>query len=90
MSLQDQTAAEGMAAEGTIEECLDEINDFAATLERYPPTAVAIAMSVHLQSVLRARLECDLCTPQQVREFVQELERDVLDSADSYAAEVAQ
>jgi hypothetical protein len=72
MSLQDPTAAEG-----AIEECLDEINDFVATLDRYPPTAVAVAMSVHLQTMLSALVECDLRTPQQVTQFVQELERDV-------------
>ncbi len=74
MSLQDPT----VCAE-TIEECLDEINDFVATLERYPPTALAIAMSVHLESVLRALLECELCTRQQVRELVQDLERELLE-----------
>ena len=74
MSLQDLTTA----AE-TIEECLDEINDFVATLERYPPTALAVAMSMHLESVLRALLECELCTRQQVRELVQDLERELLE-----------
>ncbi len=72
MSLQDPTTTEG-----AIEECLDEINDFVATLDRYPPTAVAVAMSVHLQTILSALVDCDLCTPQQVRDFVHELERDV-------------
>jgi len=72
MSLQDPTTTDG-----AIEECLDEINDFVATLDRYPPTTVAVAMSVHLQTMLSALVECDLCTPQQVRTFVQELERDV-------------
>ena len=72
MSLQDPTTTEG-----AIEECLDEINDFVATLDRYPPAAIAVAMSVHLQTMLSALVECDLCTPQQVRDFVQEFERDV-------------
>jgi hypothetical protein len=63
--------------DGAIEECLDEINDFVATLDRYPPTTVAVAMSVHLQTVLCALVDCDLCTPEQVRDFVRELERDV-------------
>ncbi|HEY6923604.1 MAG TPA: hypothetical protein VI653_09055 [Steroidobacteraceae bacterium] len=72
MSLQDPTTVQG-----AIEECLDEINDFVATLDRYPPTAVAVAMSVHLQTMLSALVECDLCTPQQVKDFVRELERDV-------------
>jgi hypothetical protein len=77
MSLQDLTTA----AE-TIEECLDEINDFVATLERYPPTALAVAMSMHLESVLRALLECELCTRQQVRELVQDLERELLEQVE--------
>jgi hypothetical protein len=77
MSLQDPTTA----AE-TIEECLDEINDFVATLERYPPTALAVAMSMHLESVLRALLECELCTRQQVRELVQDLERELLEQVE--------
>jgi hypothetical protein len=77
MSLQDPTTA----AE-TIEECLDEINDFVATLERYPPTALAVAMSMHLESVLRALLECQLCTRQQVRELVQDLERELLEQVE--------
>jgi hypothetical protein len=72
MSLQDPTTTQG-----AIEECLDEINDFVATLDRYPPTAIAVAMSVHLQTMLSALVECDLCSPQEIRDFVQELERDV-------------
>ena len=81
MSLQDSTAAEG-----AIEECLDEINDFVTTLDRYPPTTVAVALSVHLQTILRALTECELCTPQQVRSFVEELEKDVLQEVDSWQA----
>jgi hypothetical protein len=79
MSLQDPTTAEG-----AIEECLDEMNDFVATLDRYPPTTVAVAMSVHLQTMLSALVECDLCTPQQIRDFVQELERDVSADVTNY------
>jgi hypothetical protein len=36
-------------------------------------------MSMHLESVLRALLECELCTRQQVRELVQDLERELLE-----------
>jgi hypothetical protein len=79
MSLQDPTTAEG-----AIEECLDEINDFVTTLDRYPPTTVAVALSVHLQTILRALIECELCSPQQVRSFVEELERDVLEEVASW------
>jgi hypothetical protein len=72
MSLQDSTIREG-----AIEECLDEINEFVGTLDHYSPATVAVAMSVHLHTVLCAMVECDLCTAEQVRNFVQELERDV-------------
>jgi hypothetical protein len=64
--------------EGALEECLDEINDFVTTLDRYPPAAVAVAMSAHLQTILCALVESDLCTQHQVRDFVQELARDVV------------
>jgi hypothetical protein len=74
MALQEPTAAQG-----AIEECLDEINDFVMTLDRYPPTIVAVGMSVHLRTLLRVLMECELCTRQQVREFVRELERDTLE-----------
>ncbi|MGH8211394.1 MAG: hypothetical protein ACREU6_17710 [Steroidobacteraceae bacterium] len=69
--------------QGTIEECLDELNDFCATLEHYPLTTLAVAMRVHLGSLLRALLERDLCTPEQLREFTRELEGEVLEKEDA-------
>ena len=65
-------------ANGTVEECLDELNDFMAGLQRYPPTVLAVAMRVHLESLLHVLLEGNLCTREEVREFVRELERDAL------------
>lgn len=64
--------------DGTVEECLDELNDFVAGLERYSPTTLAIALRVHLEGLLHALLEGKLCTPEEVRDFVRELERDAL------------
>jgi len=78
MSLQNPTPDDGR-----LEECLDEINDFVATLERYPPAVVAAAMRVHLKSLLGALLEYGLCTRQEVREFVKGLEREALQYDDS-------
>lgn len=66
---------------GTLEECLDEINDFVQTLDRYPPLMVATAMRAHLEILLRALLECDMCTRREIRRFVQELEEEVLEEA---------
>jgi hypothetical protein len=68
---------------GTLEECLDEINDFVQTLTRYPPRMVALAMRAHLEVLLRAMLECDLCKREDAREFVRELEQEVLNETDA-------
>jgi hypothetical protein len=64
--------------DGTVEQCLDELNDLLAGLDRYPPTALAVALRVHLESLLQALLEGKICTPEEVRDFVRELERDAL------------
>ena len=69
--------------EGTMEECLDEMNDFVQTLTRYPPRMIAMAIRVHLEILLRAILDCDLCTRDDVREFVRELEQGVLEDEDA-------
>lgn len=68
---------------GTLEECMDETNDFIQTLDRYPPLMVATAMRAHLEILLRALLECDMCTRREVRQFVQELEQEVLEEANT-------
>ena len=73
MSLQDSTATESM-----IEECLDEMNNFVSTLDRYPPTTIAVTQSVHLQTLLCALVDCGLSTPEEVRNFVEEFAQDVL------------
>jgi hypothetical protein len=78
MALRDSTLEEG-----TMEECLDEINDFVQTLTRYPPRMVAMAIRAHLEVLLRAMLECDLCRREDVKEFVRELEREVLEETDA-------
>jgi hypothetical protein len=64
--------------DGTVEECLDELNDFVAGLRRYSPTVLAIALRVHLEGLLHALLEGNVCTREEVRDFVRELERDAL------------
>lgn len=71
MSFADTTA------DGTVEQCLDELSDFIEGL-RYPTTVLAVAMRVHLEAALHALLEGELCTREEVRDFVRELERDAL------------
>jgi hypothetical protein len=69
--------------EGTLEECLDDINDFVQTLTRYPPLMVAMAMRAHLEILLGAMLECDLLTRKDIKEFVRDLEQEVLGENDA-------
>ena len=64
--------------EATVEECLDELEELLATLKRFSPTVLAIALRVHLEGLLEALLEGKVCTPEEVRDFVRELERDAL------------
>lgn len=64
--------------DGTVEECLDELDHLMTSLERFSPTVLAIALRVHLEGLLQALLEGKLCTPEEVRDFVRELERDAL------------
>lgn len=64
--------------EGTVEECLEDLDDLMTPLVRYSPTVLAVALRVHLEGLLRALLEGKLCTPEEVRDFVRELERDAL------------
>ena len=69
--------------DGSLEECLDEINDFVQTLTRYPPRMIAMAIRAHLEILLRAMLDCDLCTREDVRQFAQELQQEVLEESDA-------
>jgi hypothetical protein len=66
------------SGDGTVEECLDELDDFIAGLSGYPPAVLAVALRVHLETLLQALLEAKVCTREEVRDFVKELERDAL------------
>jgi len=64
--------------DGAVEQCLDELNDFIGGLQRYSPTALAVALRVHLETLLQALLEGRICTREEVRDFVRQLEREAL------------
>jgi hypothetical protein len=66
------------AAAGTIEECVDALGEFIATLDRYPDIVVAHALQVHLAALLRALVACGQCTPAQAREFITDLRDEAL------------
>jgi len=64
--------------QATFEECVDELNELAATLDRYPRPLLAFAMRAHLSSLLQMMLEDRECTRQEVLSFVMELEQEIL------------
>jgi hypothetical protein len=64
--------------DGTIEECVDAIDTFVDGLERYSVPVLAFAMRVHLSGLLRAMVDGEICSPNDVRQFVHELEKDAL------------
>jgi len=61
-----------------LEQCVDEIDQFIDTLDRYPEAVLAFALRVHLTALLRAMADSHACTRGEVRQFVVELEREAL------------
>src|SRR5689334_13049863 len=50
------------AADRAVKECLDELEEILATIKRFSPTVLAIALRVHLEGLLEALLEGKVCT----------------------------
>jgi hypothetical protein len=69
-----------MNEKGTVEECVEDIDDFVATLEHYPPAVLAIALRIHLAGLLRVMRERGDWSDRQMSDFLQDLAREVQDS----------
>jgi hypothetical protein len=65
------------SGDGSVEECLDLLNEIVKDLP-YAPEVLAVALRVHLEALLLGLLSGDLCTREEVRAFLRDLERDVL------------
>ena len=63
---------------GTFEECADELNDFVATLHRYPHTVLAFALRAHLCGLLQALHAHGHWSEAEVATFLEELEQETL------------
>lgn len=74
----DMSVKPGDASGGTIEECVDEIDEFIARLDRYPPAVLAFALRTHLGGLLRAMVDEQVCTREHARQFVLDLESEAL------------
>lgn len=59
--------------DGMLEECVDEIDEFITTLQRYPEAVLAFALRIHLGKLLRALQERGLCTPAEMLVFLDAL-----------------
>ena len=58
-----------------IEECIEELEGL---LDRYPPAAVAVALGTHFKGSLGVLLDEGICTADEVRENLREIESEVL------------
>ncbi|MGH8299251.1 MAG: hypothetical protein ACRES6_08185 [Steroidobacteraceae bacterium] len=62
------------------EECIEELEELVMSLDRYPPTAVAVALGTYLEGLLGALLDERQCTAEEVRELLREIESGVIGS----------
>ncbi|HEY6515946.1 MAG TPA: hypothetical protein VIY50_07360 [Steroidobacteraceae bacterium] len=73
MSLVDESNGEA-----GVEECIQELDELIMSLDRYSPTAVAVALGGYLEGLLGALLDEGQCTAEEVRELLQEIESGIL------------
>ena len=64
--------------DAVVEECIEELDELAMSLDRYPATAVAVAMGTYLEGLLGALLEERQCTADEIRELLREIESGAL------------
>jgi len=62
-----------------LEQCVDQIDEFVGTLQRYPGPVIAMALRIHLGALLHAMLVDRLCSRTDVSEFVAALEQEAVD-----------
>jgi len=74
---------ERSADDTILEECIEELDELVMSLDRFPPTAVAVAMGTYLESLLGALLDERQCTAEDVRELLREIESGLLEESAS-------
>jgi len=62
-----------------VEECIEELDELLMSLDRFPPTAVAVAIGTCLEGLLGALLDEGHCTAAEARELLREIESGVLE-----------
>ena len=71
--------------DAVVEECIEELEELFMSLDRYPPTAVAVAIGTYLEGLLGALLDERQCTAEEVRELLREIESGVIESGVPHA-----
>ncbi|MGH8202876.1 MAG: hypothetical protein ACREVO_21350 [Steroidobacteraceae bacterium] len=61
-----------------VEQCIEELDELVMALDRYPPAAVALAIGTYLEALLGALFDERLCTADEVRALLREIESGVL------------
>jgi len=64
--------------DAALEECVDDLDEFVATLERFPDTVVALALRAHLAALLSALVAQGGCSRADIRMFLKGLESEAL------------
>jgi len=72
----------GTATAAVLEQCVDEIDDFIETLDHHPGSVIAMALRIHLAALLRAMIDDQLCSRDEVCEFVAGLEQEAVGAQD--------
>jgi hypothetical protein len=73
MSMTDSDAADAL------QQCTDDLGEFIATLEGYSTATIAMALRMHLESILRIMIEREECTDEEASEFLQEMTQGLAD-----------
>ncbi len=65
--------------DAVVEECIEELEELAMSLDRYPPATVAVAIGTYFEGLLGALLDEHQCTPDEIPELLREIESGVLE-----------
>ena len=58
-----------------LEACIEALEETATTLAHHPPHVLAAALGIHLQAVLGVLYAYGQCSAQQIRSWLEEIER---------------
>jgi hypothetical protein len=72
--------------DAALEECIESLDGLFISLDRYPPTVVAMAIGIYLEGLLGALLDEGQCTGNEVRQLLAEIESGVLAPQDATVA----